>query len=70
MTTITIPQKISKNEELVAIPRIEYDKLIDAFEFLKKREISEKDILCWSMEAKKLKRAGRLSVLHSLKDLR
>ncbi len=70
MTTITIPKKISKNEELIAIPRREYDKLIGAFEVLRKRELSERDILRWSMEAKKLKRTGRLPVLRSLRRLR
>ena len=29
MTTITIPEKINKNEEWVAIPRQEYQKLLE-----------------------------------------
>jgi hypothetical protein len=28
------------------------------------------DVLCWSREAKELKRAGKLPVLRSLRDLR
>ena len=28
MTTITIPQKITKGEELVAIPRKEYERFL------------------------------------------
>jgi len=74
MVTITIPKKISINENLVAIPRKEYELLRSVFEILKerkeKKEITENDILRWSREAKKLKKTGRLLVLRSLKDFR
>lgn len=33
-------------------------------------EITEDTILRWSREAKKLKREGRLPILHSIRDLR
>ena len=71
MTTITIPQKINKNRDLIVIPRKEYEILLDAFKILKeKKQVTAEDILRWSKEAKKLKRAGRLPLLRSLKDLR
>jgi len=71
MTTITIPRKLSLNENLIAIPRKEYELLRSAFEILKQRkEITENDILRWSKEAKKLKKTGRLLILRSLKDFR
>lgn len=71
MATITIPRKISeKDNDLIAIPRREYEILKGAFEALKERQITEKDILRWSKEAKELKKEGKLSVLFSLKDFR
>lgn len=71
MTTITISRKISeKDKDLIAIPRREYEILKDAFEILKERQVTEKDILRWSREAKEFKKGGKLSVLRSLKTLR
>jgi len=71
VATITISKKLSLNEDLVAIPRKEYELLRSVFEVLKeKKEITENDILRWSGDAKKLKKAGKLLVLRSLKDLR
>lgn len=71
MTTITISRKITENKDLIAIPRKEYEMLLSAFKILKeKRQITEKDVLRWSREAKKLKKIGRLPILRSLKDLR
>lgn len=69
MATITIPRKITKGEELIIIPRKEYEEYLELKE-KKGEQITEKDILRWSQEAKKLKKAGRLPVLHSLKGLR
>lgn len=60
---VTIPRRITGNEELVILPRKVLDGLIS-------RQVSEKDILRWSREAKKMKRAGKLPVLNSLRDLR
>lgn len=73
MTTITIPQKITKNRDLIAIPREEYEMLLDAFKLLKEKKhitITEEDILRWSKEARRLKKKGRLPLLHSLRDFR
>ena len=71
MTTITIPKKISGKDNLIAIPRKEYELLLDALEALReKKQPTEKDILYWSKEARRLKKEGKLSVLRSLKDFR
>ncbi len=71
MVTITIPHKISKKEDLIAISRKEYAILLAAFRILKeKKQISENDILRWSKEARMLKKTGKLAVLRSLKELR
>jgi len=68
MTTITIPKKLTQGEELVAIPRKEYERFVA---FVARKEIvREVDVLRWSKEAKKLRKAGKLPVLRSLKDLR
>ena len=60
---ITIPKIITGRDELVVLPR-------KVFERLMKKQVKESDVLQWSAEAKKLKKEGKLSVLHSLKDLR
>ena len=68
MVTISIPQNLIKNDDLVIIPRKEYEDLL---EFRKEEKcVTETDVLRWSKEAKKLKKAGKLPVLHSLKDFR
>lgn len=69
MTTITIPKKITKGEELIIIPRKEYEKYLE-LKGKKGEQITEEDVLRWSREAKKLKKTGKLSVLHSLKGFR
>jgi hypothetical protein len=71
MITLTIPRNLIKKNDLVIIPRKEYEVLLSAFKVLKeKKSIKEKDILFWSKKAKKLKKEGGLSVLRSLEDLR
>ena len=69
MLTITIPQKLTNNKELIVIPLKEYE------EYLRMKETSsenatEENILKWSREAKILKKTGKLPVLGSLRDLR
>ena len=65
---ITIPKSIAHNEDLVVLPRSMYEN------FLKKvaseKTVTEKDVLRWSKEAKRLKKVGKLPILRSLKDLR
>ena len=69
MTTITIPKKLTRGEELIVIPRKEYEKFLELKE-KRKEQITEKDILRWSREAKRFKKAGKLPILRSLKELR
>lgn len=69
MIIITIPKKISKGEELIAIPKKEYERL-SRLDGKKEEEITEENILRWSKEALKLKRAGKLPLLKSLKEFR
>lgn len=73
MTTISIPKKITKGEELVIIPRKEYEKYLEKYLELKGKkgkQITKEDVLRWSQEAKKLKKAGKLPILRSLNGLR
>lgn len=71
MPTITIPKKVLRRDDLIAIPRKEYEALLDALKILKeKKEVTTADVLRWSREAKKLRKAGKLPILRSLKDLR
>ncbi len=67
MATVTIPKKFTKGEALVILPLKEYEKFLELAK--NKVSVSEADILRWSREAKKLKKAGKLATLHSLKDL-
>jgi len=66
MTIITLPKKLTKEGNLVIIPKREYEKLLKAFRILKNQEI----ILNLAKDAKRLKKKGKLPVLKSLKDLR
>lgn len=69
MLTITIPQKLFKSEELMVIPRKEYEEYLELKE-TKSVGVAEENILRWSREAKSLKKAGNLPVLNSLRELR
>jgi len=69
MATITIPKKLIKEDDLVVISRKEYERLAGGRKS-KKKEVTEKDVLKWSREAKQLKKAGKLHILKSLKELR
>lgn len=70
MATITIPKKITKGEELVVIPRREYEKFLSLAFAEGGMRVTEADVLRWSREAKRLRRAGKLPLLRSLRDLR
>lgn len=65
-TLITIPNSIAKMGELVVLPRKEFEKLLKG----RIEELKEQELLRLSREAKNLKKEGRLSVLHSLRDFR
>ena len=67
MNTIAIPKRITKGEELVIISRREYDRFLAVISG--KGKVGNEDVLRWSREAKKLKKAGKLPLLSSLKNL-
>ena len=66
-TVITIPKELVKEKELVLIPKKKYEELLRV---QKRKEVTEKDILFWAKEARVLKKAGKLSKLRSLADLK
>ena len=65
---VTIPKRLTGRDDLVVLTRKEYERLIDtktkdkAEGDKKKETVTEDDVLRWSREAKKLKRAGKLSL--------
>lgn len=68
MNTLTISRKLTGGNELVVMPRLEYERFLQ-FVADKQKSPDIADIRRWSREARKLKRAGKLPVLCSLKDL-
>ena len=62
----TIPRQVTGFEELVVLPRREYERLAK----LNDMNVRLKDVERWSLEARQLKKAGKLPILRSLKDLR
>ena len=56
MTTITIPKKLAGKDDLVVLPKKEFDALVARAE----AKVTEDDVLRWSREAKKLRRADKL----------
>lgn len=62
---MTIPKSITGSEELVVLPLKEFERLLS-----ENTKMSENDVLKWSREAKKIKKAGKLPILRSLKSLR
>lgn len=62
-TYATIPKSVTGREELVVLPRSELERLL-------KGMVTQGMILRWSREAKRLKKAGKLPFLRSLKELR
>ena len=59
MAMITIPKKLAGNDDLVVIPKKEFDELIARAG----NSVSEENVLEWSREAKKLRRVGKLARL-------
>ena len=68
MNTLTISRKITGGNELVVMPRIEYERFLSSIAD-KQKSPTVADIGRWSREAKKLKQGGKLPVLRSLKNL-
>ena len=70
MNTITIPKHITHGDELVVLPREEYEEFLRIAKMKPKEQVTEDDVLRWSREAKKLKKEGKLPLLRSLRDFR
>jgi len=65
----TIPKKITLGEDLVVLPRREYEEIVRRARD-EKEEVTEDDVLRWSKEARELKKKGKLPILRSLRGLR
>lgn len=70
MTTITIPKNFISNDDLVIIPRKEYESFLDIGKQWKKRLFEEQDTDQAIAIYKKERRGGKLKVLKSLSSLR
>jgi len=62
---LTIPKSVTGSEELVILPKKELEKILNRLS-----DVREEDVLRWSLEAKKFKKACKLPILESLKFLR
>ncbi len=65
MVTVTIPKKMANKGDLVLIPRKELEALIERA----RKNLSEKDLLSWSKDARRLYKAKKLSVLRAPRAL-
>lgn len=70
MATITIPEKLAKEKELIVIPRKKYEEFINLEKMLKNRVAEEKDIDETIAVYKREKAQNKLKTLKSLADLR
>ena len=70
MTTITIPEKLIKEKELIVIPRRKYEEFVNLEKLLKNRMAEEKDLDKTIAIYKREKAQNKLKVLRSLTDLR
>lgn len=59
MTTITIPRKLASKDDLVVIPKKEFDALVARA----RDTVTEQNVLQWSRDAKKMYRTGKLAKL-------
>jgi hypothetical protein len=60
---MTIPKALAGSDDLVIVPKKEYDNLLARAE----NAVGEQDVLRWSREAKQLHRVGKLPKLTSLR---
>jgi hypothetical protein len=65
MARIIIPKTLAGSDDLVIIPKKEFDDLSARAESV----VGEQEVLRWSREAKQLHRAGKLPKLTSLRGL-
>jgi len=69
MTTLTIPKKLTKGEDLMIVPKKNYQEFLRWQKFVRKRMAEEKDTDEAIRVYKKEKRAGKLRLIKSLADL-
>lgn len=64
-SVVTIPKQMTGREELVVLPRKEFERLskLDVHE---KEIVTEDDVLRWSREARALQKKGKLPLFESL----
>jgi hypothetical protein len=65
MARITIPKALAGSDDLVIVPKKEFEDLVARAE----NAVGEQDILRWSREAKELRRTGKLPKLTSLRRI-
>jgi len=70
MATITIPKNLISNDDLVIIPRKQYESFLDVCKKWGKRISEEKDVDEAISVYKKEKKQGKLKILKSLASLR
>ncbi len=70
MTTITIPKNFISNDDLVIIPRKQYESFLDIGKQWKERLFEEQDTDEAVAIYKKEKKQGKLKILKSLSSLR
>ncbi|MBI3273701.1 MAG: hypothetical protein HYZ69_01010 [Candidatus Colwellbacteria bacterium] len=66
---ITIPKRMTGREELVVLPRKEFERL-SRLDIHENETVTEDDVLRWSREARALHKKGKLPLLRSLKEFR
>ncbi len=71
MNVLTIPRTLAKNDDLVVVPRKQYELVLRMARGSKMMDKKlESELASLSREAHLLKRKGKLPLLKSLKDLR
>ena len=70
MATITIPEKLIKEKELIVIPRKKYEEYVNLEKLLKNRIAEENEIDGAIAIYKREKAQNKLKALKSLADLR
>ena len=70
MTTITIPRNLISKDDLVIIPRKQYEIFLDVGKKWAQRVSEEKDVDQAIAVYKKEKKQGKLRILKSLASLR
>jgi len=70
MTTITIPEKLIKEKELIVIPRKKYEEFVNLEKLLKNRIAEERDTDEAIAIYKREKIQNKLKTLKSFADLR